>query len=223
MAVLGTLGVAIATDHARFRRDFLRLFGLCSAAISLGVTAIMYEDVWGFRFAAPLLWWTVVFAAVALSRLRVATALPVPLAAAAAAVALLTYGAPHTPTLLTWRSPLAVCLAENGLRAGVADYWRARITEAGSDWAVHVGQITGRGAALVWGNDPLWFTHDPQHAGQPARFGFVVLDRLDPQEIAAAYGPPARRIACGESAVWVYDDPVALDAALRRRSPPLPP
>jgi len=224
LALLGFTGFTILRRRrsAGWRSllgDFWTPFAVVSMAASLAIMLPLYFDVWCFRYAGPLLWWPVILLAATLApraprRWRPALVLP------AFTIALILAAAMRpVPRLLTWLPPQAICLRDAGLRAGLAYYGTARPVSAGTEWRIHTDQITGNGAAYLWGNDPRWFTRDIHDPAKPPSFSFIVMDLLNPGAIAATYGKPARILPCGASTIWVYDDPAAVDAALRRASP----
>ena len=182
--------------------DFWPVFAAGSAGGSLALTMALYEDGGSFRYAHPLLWWPVMFAAAALAR-RCQSLIPLLRAPYLGAIFLVTglaLSGPaagwHTPRLLSWDSPLASCLRQAGLRAGLAEYWNARLTSAATNWDIQVEQINPDGSARIWGNDRLWFTHDIHDGTRKPPFQFIVVDGLPEERIAAAYGQPDRRMTC---------------------------
>ena len=120
---------------------------------SLAFTAILYEDVWSFRYAFPALWGAVFLTAACLARWPLAQsgvgrgAVATVLAAAALAGPLRDGRA---PALLLWHDPLAACLRDQGFRAGLADFWIARKATVGSDWRLQVQPIDAYGQARIW-------------------------------------------------------------------------
>jgi hypothetical protein len=229
MIVAATLALALASDAWRrgprgWLAGFWPVFAATGALGSLAVTILLYVDTWSYRYALPFLWWTVILAAAALARAshRRAALLRLLVAAFTAGLALdyLTTGL-HAPRLFDWRSPLASCLENAGLRAGLADYWYARKTSAATDWQLQVEQITAEGAAYRWVNDRFWFTHDIHDGSRRPQYHFIVMDHLQTRQITAAYGPPDHVMTCGPSSVWIYDDSDRLYRNLERASPSL--
>ena len=100
------------------------------------------------------------------------------------------------------------------LRIGVA-----RPIAAGSDWMLHVDQVTPDGRARYWGNDRFSFIDDGDH-GAPA-YNFIVIAGMDRRIVSERYSLPDRTIACNGADVWVYDDPSKVREALVRNSPSL--
>jgi hypothetical protein len=204
---------------------FWPLFAAGSAAASVALTMIMYGDVGTFRYMHPLLWWTVILMAAAVAprlgevtgRVRASY-----LVAVCIAGGLLLSGPAagwHVPRLLTWTSPLATCLRGAGLRAGLAEYWTARLTSAASDWDLQVDQIESSGNAMIWGNDRLWFIHDIHDVARRPDYRFIVIDGLPEDRITALYGHPDRKMPCASATVWVYDQPGRVYQDLVRASP----
>lgn len=203
---------------------FWPVFAAVSAGSSLVVAIIMYEEVWSFRYALPFLWWPLILTAgVAAGPLRRWAPLPAHVTAAVAGILIGGYLAKgwHAPGLLAWRSPLADCLAANRFRAGLGDYWTARMTSAASDWQLQVEQITRRGDAFLWGNNSTWYSMDIHDRQRPPPFRFIVLNRLDPALIRETYGEPDGVLDCAGSMVWTYEDSDRLRIALHRVSPGL--
>lgn len=189
---------------------FWLAFAATAGLGALVTTAVAYRDFWSYRYALPLLWWTVILAAALLAPLigRPVRRLGLSVAAACA-VAILAWqsGGLHATGLFGWTSPFMTCLDRAGLRTGLAHYWEARPLVAASDWRLQVEQIDERGVAQVWGNDPFWFTHAAGDSSRHPDYRFIIMDRLNTARIAAAYGPPDSTLACGPSTIWVYDDP----------------
>ncbi len=113
--------------------------------------------------------------------------------------------------------------ADGGLHDGLAGYWYARKTSAAADWQLQVEPIRYYGAGYVWGNDSRWFIHairdDIQARARRPDYRFIILDGLPDDRIIAAYGAPDRKMLCGPSRVWIYDEPGRLYRALVRASP----
>lgn len=231
LAIAGLLwGLAAVAWRQRPRAwiaGFWPLFATFSAAGSLLLTMMLYEDLGSYRYAYPMLWWPVMSAAAALARHghSLAARVPAPAALVAVAVAAVALSGPasgwQAPRLLVWDSPLTACLEQQGLRAGLAEYWYARLTSAASDWRLQVDQIDQSGAARVWGNDRLWFTHDIHDPTRRPPYQFIIMNSLPPPQIAAVYGEPDRRAMCGSTTIWIYDRPGQLYRDLARASPAL--
>ena len=227
MVVVVGLGLALATDVWRrgprgWLASFWSVFAATSALTSLALAALLYEDNGAYRYALPFLWWTVILAAVALVRISGRHRMLLRLSVAAITAGLATVDLAsgwHVPKLLVWESPLASCLQTAGLRAGLADYWAARETNAASSWQLQVEQIDANGAARVWGNDRLWYIHDIHDGSRRPPYRFVIMDGLLTDRIAAAYGQPDRVMRCGPTNVWIYDDADGLYRSLVRASP----
>ncbi len=209
------------------------MFAATAAAGSLPLTALLYEDVWSFRYALPALWWTFTLAAAALAEAFDHRGFRVSWAAAALATGLLLVWPEGTPLaggsmvrsspiprLFDWGAPpLASCLRETGARAGLGYFWLARGTSAASDWDLQLDPITALGGARVWGNNRNWFAHDIHDPGRPPPYRFIIMDRLSPERIAPVYGQPDRIMRCGETTVWLYDESGAINRNLERASP----
>ena len=230
MAVtLGVFALSISVEAWRrgwrgFIAGFWPVFALVSSLGSLSLTILLYEDIWSWRYALPLLWWSVTMGATLTARASFPMASPISGRAVAAGFALicLVMG-PRVPRLFHWNAPLATCLRDAGLRTGLADFWVARATSAASDWQLQIQQIDSHGAARIWGNNRFWFTRDIHDGAQRPEYRFVVLDGLPETRIAAAYGAPDRVMMCGTVRVWIYNDPDQVYANLRRASPSMEP
>jgi hypothetical protein len=204
--------------------NFWSVFAATSVSSCVLVTALLYENVWSYRYAMPLLWWPVVLVAVAVAgRLRQRVVLIGLPTAAMITVFAFTYAVrgPQLPRLFVWNMPLVACLHASGLQAGLAGYWLAREISAARDWQLQVDQITDSGAALLWGNDRLWFIHDIHDGSRRPRYRFIIMDRLSSDTIATAYGRPNQVMMCEATAVWVYDDSAKVYDSLERLSPGL--
>ncbi|HEV3176104.1 MAG TPA: hypothetical protein VGZ72_08950 [Stellaceae bacterium] len=200
-----------------------------SVLASVLAMPLHYEDLASYRYATALLWWPPIWAAAGLTRWAgwargsvVATAL-----GGVAVVLAFAYfwPGPHVPALLSLPRPLEACLVEGerfaGLKAGLADYWRARTVEASSDWRLQVDQIDRVGAALYWGNDRFWYGHDIHDGARAPEYNYIVMAGLDEGAIALHYGAPSRTLDCGGVAVWIYDDAASVRRALVSLSPVL--
>jgi hypothetical protein len=202
--------------------NFWSVFAATSAFGALLITALLYENMWSYRYALPFLWWPIILATAGLTKViaRYAwfrlTALP-----ACSAIGLFcAVPSLEEPALFRWQSPLARCLTHAGVHAGLAEYWSARVVTASTNWAIQVNQITSAGTAYIWGNDRSWFDHDIHDVSLRPSYDFIVMDHLDPSQIVAIYGEPSGRLACGASMVWLYDDAMEVNAALLAASAP---
>ena len=205
-----------------FLGDFWSVFAASGTLGSIALMMLFHEDVWSYRYALPALWWAFILTAAALSWHGRRVLLAPRLAASALAVCLaLPWAAAGfpAPRLSHWGSPLAACLENTAMRAGLADFWIARKTSAASDWRLQIEPIDSIGEARVWGNNRKWFTHDIHDASRRPDYRFIVMDRLPRDQIAQVYGQPDRVVMCGASSVWVYDEPGRLYRALERMSP----
>jgi hypothetical protein len=229
LIVWGVLALTLATEIRRrgirgWLASFWSVFAATAALGSLAITMLLYVDGWSYRYALPFLWWTVILAAAEVARVchrrPVLLQVPVAMTVAGLAAVWLTQGL-HAPRLLGWTSPLASCLQQAGLRAGLADYWVARKTSAASNWQLQVDQLSATGAAFYWGNDRFWFTHDIHDEARRPPYRFIVMDYLQAPQITAVYGRPDHVLMCEASKVWVYDDPDRLYHNLERASPSL--
>jgi len=229
MIVWGSFALLLASDVRRrglrgWIGNFWSVVPAVSVLCSLAMLVLFYDDTSSYRYALPFLWWTVILAAAELARVSqwrpALLRLPVGIIIAGIASVVLTAGL-HVPRLLRWDSPLASCLQNAGLRAGFAEFWTAAPTSAASDWKLQVLPITQTGAAIYWGNDRFWYTHDIHDGSHRPPNSFIVMDGLSESRIATVYGKPGRVMMCGASVVWVYDDPDRLYQGLVSASPAL--
>jgi hypothetical protein len=194
---------------------------------SIVATALLYNDPASYRYAGAALWWPLIMTSLALARLlgrRIEQAGAVGIGALVLALGIASAStASMPPRLMLWRNVVTECLmqarATAGLQAGLAEYWYARPIAAGSDWMLHVDQVTPDGRARYWGNDRYSFIDDDGHG--PPVYNFIVMAGMDRPIVSDRYGPPARTIACNGADVWVYDDPSKVREALVRISPDL--
>ncbi len=216
-----------------FLGNFWLMFAATGAAGSLALTMLLYEDVWSYRYALPMLWWAFALAAATMAEVSSRRRFTMSLGSAAVLVSCLMLVWPEgtalagglsaavsrMPRLFGGESALASCLRQTGLGAGLADYWVARKTSAETDWDLQIDPIDSVGEARVWGNNRSWFTHDIHDETRRPSYRFIVMDRLTPALIAPVYGQPDRVTMCGSSTVWLYDDPARVYRNLERASP----
>ncbi len=230
LMVVACFGFAVASDIWRHKvsgwlTSFWSVFAAAAALSSLTLTMLLYEGIPIYRYALPFLWWTVILIAAELARITsgrpILLRLPVAATACVLALAYLATGL-HVPGLLRWELPLASCLQSAGLRAGLADYWSARLINAASNWQLQVEQISESGGARVWGNDRFWYTRDIHHGLQRPPYQFIVMDALPADQIAVAYGQPDRVLLCDPGTIWIYDNSDRLYVNLVRASRSMP-
>ncbi|HTH98085.1 MAG TPA: hypothetical protein VL574_11770 [Stellaceae bacterium] len=202
--------------------SFWSVFAATNAVTALLMTALLYNNMWSYRYALPCLWWPVILAAAGLSRIIADRDLlrrsVIPACLAFGLLCALPQ--PETPALFRWQSPLAACLERSGLHAGLAEYWWARLLTASTDWKLQVNQITPWGTAYIWGNDRSWFSHDIHDVALQPPYDFIVMDNIDQSQITTIYGEPDDTLTCGTSTVWLYDDPAQVNQALLDASSP---
>jgi hypothetical protein len=116
----------------------------------------------------------------------------------------------HQPVVLTEEQPLATCVAQAsgvaGLRAGLADYWLARVAVAASGWRLQIDPIKRSGSAHYWANDRYAYINDSHNDGEPTPYNFIVINDLDRPAIRARYGEPDRIMECRGFSIWIYDN-----------------
>ena len=191
-------------DAAAFR--FFVVVAALACGASLMITLALYYLPLSWRYANPIAWWPLIFAAGLLrGRLAGASVVAVTMLVAVQAWPNRTL----TPALLRWQPNVSACLdaADPGftLRAGLAGYWTARDMAAASQWRRQVEQLHQDGRAALYINDPRSFVQQ-RHAppGTPPPYTFIVLRGLDPAAIAAAYGVADRVLPCGDTDIWLY-------------------
>ncbi len=137
--------------------SFWSVFAATSALASLGLTILLYEEIWSYRYALPFLWWTIILSAALLSRLVARLALP-RIALACLVVALLFVFSNrgwHMPGVLTWNSALAACLQRKGLRAGLAEVLASPIDQRRQRLATSGGSGDAGWPSLLLGKRPI--------------------------------------------------------------------
>ena len=207
--------------------EFWWVASASSVLATVIATGLYYEDLASYRYVTALLWWPIVWTAAVLVRatgLARGYAVATGLSGVTAVLGFAYFWAgPHAPAVLSLHHPLEPCLVEGqrsaGLKAGLADYWRARTIEASSDWRLQVDQIGRDGSAYYWGNDRLWYTHDIHDGTRAPQYNYIVMARLDEAAIRQHYGAPSRILDCGGVAVWIYDDPASVSRVLVSLSP----
>jgi hypothetical protein len=231
VAVVPLLSLVVAKPGIRLRAGgaagFCWVVAVTATVASIGATALLYNDMPSYRYAGAALWWPVIMTSLALARLLGRRIDQAGTAAIGALVLALGIASAWTgsmpPRLMYWRNVLTECLMQArstaGLQSGLAEYWFARPIAAGSDWTLHVDQVTPDGRARYWGNDRFSFIDDDGHG--PPVYNFIVMAGMDRRIVSDRYGPPARTIACNGADVWVYDDPSKVRETLVRNSPDL--
>lgn len=191
-------------------RELLMLTGLAASVMSLGLTALLFTDAGGYRYALPLFWWPMALGIGIVRRLSQAK-----VTAAVATVATLTTAALplSTSVLPGWRTPLEQCLSDNrrewNLKAGLATYWHSRITMVSSDWTLQVDQIDETGQAYLWGNNVAAYAHDMHSPQRPPEYNFIVADKTTSAfDLEVNFGPADRVETCGDAEIWIYNAPI---------------
>lgn len=121
-----------------------------------------------------------------------------------------------------YQPPAVWCLqalsARVPLQRGLAEFWTARTTSLLNPLGLKLETLTSDGQPRVWLNDVAAF----RKPSPP--FNFVVLEHLDPQFIAARFGPPTVQAVCGELTIWWYDPAASsrLTAAVLSMAPAAP-
>jgi hypothetical protein len=181
----------------------------CSAALL--VSLALYAGPMSWRYAMPLGWWPVIFAAAFLPKRRL-TGL-----AWVLALGLVAAQGGASPAIMRWQHPATTCLdaADPGFewRAGLAAYWHARTIAATGDWRRQVESTDfGDARPLLWIADPR--SHLQQRHGMPGKpppYRFLYMAGMDPAAVTAIHGAPERVLPCGDYPIWVFPpgwDPV---------------
>jgi hypothetical protein len=175
--------------------------------------ALIHTD--SFRYLGAVIWWPIIVIVWALA--CVLARLGVPVGAVTIGGLTLSLGSAnawnelHQPVILTGQQPLATCVLQTsvaaGLHAGLANYWLARVAVAASGWRLQIDPITSSGSAHYWANDRYAYINDSHHDGEPPPYNFIVVNGLETPAIRARYGDPDRTLACGGFSIWIYDDP----------------
>jgi hypothetical protein len=131
--------------------------------------ALIHTD--SFRYLGAVIWWPIIVIVWALA--GVLGRLGIPVSAVTVGGLSLSLGSAyawnglHQPVILTGQQPLATCVlqagAAAGLRAGLANYWLARVTAAASGWRLQIDPITSSGSAHYWANDRYSYINDSHH------------------------------------------------------------
>jgi hypothetical protein len=206
-----------APEHERVDRvtAFIWTFAALAILATLALCAALYIDAGSYRYLSVPLFWPLILAGVAAMRVggtwttRAAWGL---LLGLSVILAMPLYHRDFMPRLLSWRDPLGTCLLQQrdslGLKAGLAEYWRARAATIGANWTIQVDQITADGDPYHWGNDPSWFEHSIADPGRAPEYNFIVVDKLDSDALLRRYGRPAHTDRCGAFTLWVYAKPL---------------
>ncbi len=190
------------------RGRLVLLFALGSMAMSLAALMSFYVDVPSLRYAWPLIGWPLVLLAFLLAvRIDGGGLVLAGLAGVISAVILVVQTG-QAPPVLAWRAPDELCVSklvqEEGLDAGLADFWHARRLVVSSDYALKIEQITGEGSAYLWGNDPYWFFHDWRRPDGTAHYDYILTAGLDSAAILSAFGKPDLIRPCPTTDVWIW-------------------
>jgi hypothetical protein len=174
--------------------------------------ALVHTD--SFRYLGAVIWWPIIVTVWALH--GVLGRLGPPVSAVTVGGLSLSLGSAyawhglHQPVILTEQQPLAACVqragAAVGLRAGLGNYWLARVAVAASEWRLQIDPIESSGSAHYWANDRYAYINDVHHDGEPPPYNFIVANDLETPAIRARYGDPDRRLECGGFSLWIYDD-----------------
>ena len=100
--------------------------------------------------------------------------------------------------------PLELCLKAQGQVAGYGDYWTAKALIFASDRRIHVVQLAGE-KPYHWNTNERWFFRRADD-GAPLNLHFIFPERLNPQRLRGAFGPPDSTLNCEGQEVWFYKD-----------------
>ncbi len=218
---IGRRAVGLRVDPER-QEAFSFWWNVAATAVlaDFVLAALIHTD--SFRYLGAVIWWPIIVAVWALD--GVLGRLGPPVSAVTVGGLSLSLGSAyawhgfHQPVILTEQQPLATCVLRAGttvgLRAGLANYWLARVAAAASGWRLQIDPIESSGSAHYWGNDRYAYINDIDHDSTPPPYNFIVVNDLETQVIRARYGDPDRTLECGGFSLWIYNDPSRLRRTL---------
>lgn len=183
-----------------------------TCTLALPVLAVYWQNPQHGRYLLPCLviplWW--------LLTLLPWTKLRTPFAAGIVTALLLGLAIWRTPQIelakWSWPYPDTVAglddLFSQGERAvGLAGYWHATRLNAVSR-KVRLNQVRPDGQLQFWGNNAFhhFAATTPGSTLLPRRYGFIIVNDLDPAALRMKYGEPARTAKAGDYEVWFYDE-----------------
>jgi hypothetical protein len=187
-------------DHHTTRPTAMLFYALAavfSVCLTAGGTVFLYTRYWDYRYTQASCWWPLIFSAVGVARYlgnnstrrNVIAAVIIFITCAQASVYFLS--GLHSPRMLVWRDPLALCLQElkssAGLHAGLTEFWLGAYLTAMSNWDLQLEPISPGGAAVYWGNDARWFFQDIHDRRRSPVFDFILVSQpvrpSDPSEV----------------------------------------
>jgi hypothetical protein len=206
--------VCTPTDTAPI---FLWVFAAVAITCCLAALSAVYVDFGSFRYAAPAMFWPLIFLAAAVMPVTRKWVAPLSfgyLAAVPIIIGTMNGMAGFSPLILQWQNPLAACLLAKrddlGLKSGLSEYWLSRPTTISTNWSIQVDQITENGNPYYWGNDKFWYLKSFADPQRPPEYNFIVITMLDPNRLRERFGPPSRTATCDTDTLWIYDDPATL-------------
>jgi hypothetical protein len=221
-----TIGLRFDLDR---QEAFSFWWHVAAAAVlaDFALDALIHTD--SFRYLGAVIWWPVIVIVWVLAGLL--GRLGAPVSAVTVGGLSLSLGSAnawhglHQPVILTEQQPLATCVlqagAAAGLRAGLANYWLARVAVAASGWRLQIDPIKSSGSAHYWANNRYAYINDSHHDGELTPYNFIVVNDLETPAIRARYGNPDRTLECSGFSIWIYDDQSRLRRTLTLLSAPV--
>ncbi|MBV0889923.1 hypothetical protein KTQ54_15530 [Komagataeibacter oboediens] len=196
-------------------KELLFYQGYMASVIALCILSITYVDISLYRYALPLIWWSIVFLVSCIDPVSVRKLSDYVMVVLPCAVMYFVLTGKHENRLYGWHSPLETCLSQNhdrlGLQGGLTHYWLSRKVAASSNWTLQVEQVAGGNHIFIWGNNPDLYTHDVHGFDKMPVFNYFIDDGTE--DLKALYsdmGPPAHVLHCPEADILVFDQPIRL-------------
>ena len=197
--------------HAVTPSEFIEitLAGAQAAAIIAPVVIGLMQDIWGLRYALPIvvlpIIWLLIVLRPWLARLQDlrrpwawgaglwASALAISLPAALAAL-------PEMPAT----HPVAACMQEMKLDAIYAWYWHTKLPMFLSDYGVHIVQLEDDITLSHWNINDAWATRSVVD-GKPFTVRAIDMTGLQSDAVENVFGTPDEMRNCNGVDFWLYD------------------
>jgi hypothetical protein len=209
-------------SDARDRSWLLWSFSVLSLSGAYAFGIALYIDADTYRYIEPALFLLLPASVAVLARTLRGRVTLQTLAAAATVIVCVQIGRAGTivPASVTWQPPLGPCVAgasaKYGLHAGLAEFWTSRPLTLASESTLQVDQVALDGSRQYYTNDINWYAKSFRDPAQPPDYRFIVMRDLSPSAVSARYGPPNHIEPCGDTQLWIYDDPGALQRGLAK-------